>query len=1130
MRDTDRERLRAIKTFPSLVRYLKDELDWPIETDDFEDLTFDYEPEELGIDPETAVKIDKIKQLRPITANQPWGIFFINFKPKRLPVVVLRRILSQLVIKKRASGSRAERAAWDLNDLLFISNYGEDDQRQMTFANFSRDTGISDLPTLRVLGWDDADTALHIDHVHQELKQKLHWPDNESDLEGWRALWSSAFVLRHREVIRTSQELAIRLADLARSIRKRANHVLAIETEQGPLRKLHKAFQEALIHDLNEDDFADMYAQTIAYGLFAARISRPMGITADNVSDMVPITNPFLKEMLSTFLTAGGRKGGIDFDELGIQEVVDVLNSPETHIDAVLRDFGNRTRGEDPVIHFYELFLSEYDRQKKIKRGVFFTPLSVVSYIVSSVHESLQTEFGLEDGLADIATWGEMAKRNRNLEIPDGTSLDEPFVQILDPAAGTGTFLIEVIDVIHKTVMDKWQKEGYMLGELEEKWNEYVPKHLLPRLYGFELLMAPYAIAHMKIGLKLFETGYRFGSDERVRVYITNSLEPDTDASLERVFEQWSPSLAHEAQAVNAIKRNQRFTVIIGNPPYSKASANKGKWIAHLMESYKQSIKVEETQRQALSDDYAKFIRFAHWRIEQIGCGIVGLITNHSYLDGLLFRDMRKALLDTFSEIYILRLHGDSRVGEFVPDGNKDENVFDIQQGVAISILIKGSQQSQSEVVYHSDMWGTRESKYSILLNSDINTTKWEKIHPEPPYYFFTPFSRNLNEEYDSCVALPTIFGTGNPQKDAHVSYGAGFVTQQDKFAIGFEPEILFKNIDIFLEPSLTRDELQARFHFCSTNQWNFEKARRELKDLDLSGVLKKCLYRPFDYRFTLYHKHVATILRMAIMRNFDKHNLALLTTRRVTHLPFNNFFVANSIVEYKAVSHDRNTMVFPLYLYPPEKKIQLFTGRHHNLNPTVIKKYSAKIGLKFIEDGKGDLEETFGPEDIFHYAYAVFHSPTYRTRYAEFLKIDFPRLPLTSDKELFKALIVRGAKLVSLHLMESPELNKLITKYPVPGSSTVEKVTYDENIQRVYINKTQYFEGVPQDIWNFHIGGYQVLEKWLKDRRGRVLSEEDITHYQRVIVALNETIRIMAEIDHVIEQHGGWPGAFVQD
>jgi len=630
MTDQAREKLQAIRTFPQLVKYLRDELDWPIEAGDFEDLFFEYDADELGIDAKTAAKIDKIKQLRPLVSGQPWGVFFVRFEPKRLPVVALRRILGQLVIKKRSSARQGGQAARDLNDLLFISNYGEGDHRQITFAHFSQDEVMGDLPALKVLGWDDADTALHIDHVHQTLKDQLRWPEDDADLESWRKQWSSAFTIRHGEVITTSKGLSIRLAQLATEIRKRVNTILSVETDKGPLRKLMTAFKEALIHDLSEDDFADMYAQTITYGLLSARVSRPAGLVADNITDMVPVTNPFLKDLLGTFLTVGGRKGKINFDEVGINDVVQACR--EANMEAVLRDFGDRNPQEDPVVHFYELFLKEYDPKKRMQRGVFYTPRPVVSYIVRSVHELLQTEFGLTDGLADTTTWGEMAERFPpltpgeargegipGLTIPKGAKPSDPFVTILDLATGTGTFLVEVIDVIYKTLEENWLKAGYPDSEIKKLWNKYVPNHLLPRLYGFELMMAPYAVAHMKIGLKLYETGYRFGSNQRARIYLTNSLEPASDDKTQLEFEEWAPALAHEAEAVNKIKRTQRFTVVIGNPPYSAVSSNDGPWIMELINQYKKEVIRQESQIRTLSDDYVKFMRLASSTSRQRG-------------------------------------------------------------------------------------------------------------------------------------------------------------------------------------------------------------------------------------------------------------------------------------------------------------------------------------------------------------------------------------------------------------------------------------------------------------------------------------------------------------------------------
>ena len=566
-----RSRLAGIRRFDQLVAYLRDELDWPIASEHFEEMTFEYTPEELGIDAKNAAKIQEIKRLRPLVPGQPWGIFFVKFEPKRLPVVALRRILGRVTLRKRASASSSERRAWAAEDLLFVSNFGEGEERRIAFAHFSKPSDGRDLPTLKVLGWDNLDTPLHLDAVAHELTTHLAWPDDEDDLGSWRERWRSAFGLRHREVITTSKQLSERLADLARAIRDRALVALSIETEAGPLTKLLKAFQTTLVHDLDEAKFADMYAQTITYGLLSSRITDPTRRSADDLVAHMR-TNPFLRELMEAFIGVGERVGAggpdIDFDELGVSEVVELLD--RANMEAVVRDFGDRNPREDPVIHFYEHFLAAYDKQQKVSRGVFYTPRPVVSYIVRSVDGLLRSEFGLADGLADTTTWGEMSKHNHGLEKPEGVSPDQAFVQILDPATGTGTFLVEVIDLIHNTMAAKWRSRGHGKQAIRALWNEYVPQHLLPRLHGYELLMAPYAIAHLKIGLKLYETGYRFGSDERARVYLTNALEPTRGD--EQFALDFLPALAHEAAAVNEIKRKQRFTVVIGNPPYKSVS------------------------------------------------------------------------------------------------------------------------------------------------------------------------------------------------------------------------------------------------------------------------------------------------------------------------------------------------------------------------------------------------------------------------------------------------------------------------------------------------------------------------------------------------------------------------------
>jgi hypothetical protein len=755
-----RERLARIRRFDQLVAYLRDELGWPIESDNFEELTFDYEPDELGIDTKNAAKIQEIKRLRPLVPSQPWGIFFVKFEPKRLPVVALRRILGQVALKKRASANKSERQAWAADDLLFVSNYGDGEERRITFAHFSKAHDGHDLPTLKVLGWDNRDTPLHLDAVARELTEHLTWPD-ENDPDAWRKRWRTAFTLRHREIITTSKELSESLAELARVIRDRIQRALAIETETGPLTKLMKAFQAALVHDLDKAGFADMYAQTIAYGLLSARITDPARRTADDFAAHMR-TNPFLRELMETFLRVGGRRGkaggpGIDFDELGVSEVVELLD--QAKMEYVVSDFGDRNPQEDPVIHFYEHFLAAYDKKQKVSRGVFYTPRPVVSYIVRSVHDLLRSEFGLADGLADTTTWGDMAKRNGDLSIPEGTSPTQAFVQILAPATGTGTFLVEAVDLIHKTMVEKWKAQGHRERETQMLWNAYVPEHLLPRLHGYELLMAPYAIAHLKIGLKLFETGYRFESDERARVYLTNALEP---AGSEQLTLDFLPALASEAQAVNEIKRKQRFTVVIGNPPYSKISGNLSKYAVRLVEPFR-SIAGERIVYKAalahelnLQDDYVKFYGLLFANLRAVGAGVGSYISNFGYLESSSLLGIRWNLLHEAQKLFFINLGG--RSADRTTRATDDENVFEIEQGVAIGTIVYGGTATETAPVQYSRLFGARKAKYQSLLNTTIRTSALARVNPTPPFFRFVPSNSEAEREFHEWLALDEIF------------------------------------------------------------------------------------------------------------------------------------------------------------------------------------------------------------------------------------------------------------------------------------------------------------------------------------------------------------------------------------
>ena len=1153
--------LRSIRTFKQLVRYLEDELGWPLDGYDIEDLTFDYEPDELGLKPADAAKIKSIRQLRPLDSKQPWGIFFIEFDKKKLPVVVLRRILSHLVVKKRASANKADRAAWHSEDLLFISAFGaEDDGREISFAHFHQEEG--DMPTLRVLGWDGGDTSLKLDHLATTLREKLHWPDAKESLEHWRARWSGVFRHRGGHVINTSDMLAEAMAVLAKRIRDAAQTLIDRETDNGPLRKLHAAFKLNLIHDLTEEGFADTYAQTITYGLLTAAISRTemsegrkgTALVASNISDMVPVTNPFLKEMLQTFLHAGGRKGGIDFDELGVQDVVELLRGEETDLPAILRDFGNKTRGDDPVIHFYEHFLNAYNKALRIQRGVFYTPNPVVSYIVRSVDELLKTEFGLEHGLADTITWGEFIQKSKinnpqsEIKLPPLTdepgctetiSPDEFFVQILDPATGTATFPVEVIDVIYNYLKDLWKKRGAAampsipnsksnIQNFPDYWNEYVPKALLPRLHAFELMMAPYAIAHMKIGLKLAETGYKFATEERARIYLTNALEPWQKQLPLIGFD----ALAHEAAAVNEIKRHKRFTVVIGNPPYSNfGQLNRTEFLLGLLNDYKRGLNEKKLN---LDDDFIKFVRFGQHVIQQSGVGALGLITNNVFLDGLTHRQMRRSLRESFASIRILDLHGSARKLETGREGG-EENVFEIQQGVAVEIFSRPVG-SPNPSLLHADMWGTRDSKYRALDKTSIGSTKWTPIESPPHNFFFVPKTFETGDDFQSYLGLKEIF----------ITSGNAVKTERDRVSIHFTPEDAKAAVENFR----SKDEAFLRREYdleTDSRDWKVANAKADVRGNRSEKFFRAILYRPFDIRHTWYSGQtrgfIGTPANPTMKHLIAGSNMAMACLRQTRRAETGTYLVGRGLIGKDIVSIFDIGTVFPLFLYEETLSFDLgsmeigdaqATNRRTNFSATFLK--ALAVALQIPQERPHGLPTGLTPEEIFHYAYAVLHSPGYRSRYAEFLKIDFPRLPLTGNLELFRALSRLGGELTALHLLESPKLDKPITEF-IGRSKEVTRIGWSDNTVWLDAPATKKgalqapgssgFKGVPEAVWNFHIGGYQVCQKWLKDRKGRTLNDEDIAHYHKIVISLSETIRLMAEIDEIIETHGGWPGAF---
>jgi len=916
-----------------------------------------------------------------------------------------------------------------------------------------------------------------------------------------------------------SEELAQRMAAKARLLRDALARVLEQENGTGPLHDLWQVYRQVLITDLSEADFADLQAQTTAYGLFAARCGHPAGIPFTRQSAVFTKTTPFLQDVFA-------RIAGPGLDQ-SITWMVDDLARllDQADMAAVLEDFGQRSQREDPVVHFYEDFLKAYDPELKEIRGVYYTPEPVVSYIVRSVDKLLKDRFGLSSGLAEMPGPGQKHR-----------------VFILDPAVGTGTFLREVIVQIRTTL----ERQG-----LAGAWPEYVKQHLLPRLFGFELLMAPYAIAHLKLALELGDErqGLQLADGQRLNVFLTNTLEGGHQ-QVQGVL--LAHAIAREAASADGIKREKSVMVVIGNPPYSGHSANKNPWIHQLLRGQGDDVSkgsyfhmdgqdLQERNTKWLNDDYVKFMRFAQWRIEKTGEGILAFVTNHSYLDNPTFRGMRRSLMEAFDQIYLLDLHGNTRRREQAPDGGKDVNVFDIQQGVAIGFFIKHGKEAHarnlSKGVFHGEPWGEREAdpsdgqcdgKYGWLAANDVETTPWTRLAPQAPLYLFVPRNQTINKEYERFWSIVNIFSP------AATSAATGIVTTHDQLAVSWTTEEMIAKVERFLN---TTSEKEARriWRLCSQSQWQYERAKKELASGLWRRQIRSILYRPFDKRITVFNRNVAVNRREHVMRHmFSGANLALCIGRsgQVTgSRQWDVAFVSRNPTDLNLFRRGGN-LLFPLYQYLAKEDVKVSSTRKHNLNPEFIGASSAALNLEFVPDGPGDLTASFGPEDVLYSIYALLHSPAYRQRYRDHLKSDFPSLPVISSKALFVALVGLGQQLVAHHCLETEDYQDA-PEFPHQGDNSIKKPSYtppqNNHPGQVWINAEQCFHGVSPETWAFTIGGYHPAQKWLKERKGRCLSFADIDHYRCLCGALAATSRLMAAIDSTIVAHGGWPLASTQ-
>ena len=888
--------------------------------------------------------------------------------------------------------------------------------------------------------------------------------------------------------ITSASKLAKLMASKAKLLAKTIKSVLDLEessysSEQ--LRGQYEAVKNVLLHDITHEGFADIYAQTIAYGMFAARMhdNTPEDFSRQEAATLIPKSNPFLRKIFQSM-------AGYDLDDRVAWIVDDLAHTfSRTDMPRILGTYGANSRHTDPMIHLYEDFLSAYDPKLRKSKGVWYTPSPIVGFIVRSADEILQKDFNLTKGLADDSIIDHKVNNEDYDPRIRGRRkfLTKKFhrVQILDPAVGTGTFLAETVNRIH-------EKFSGMQG----MWQSYVETNLLPRLNGFELLMAPYAIAHLKLDWLLSTTEYTHNSDKRFKIYLTNSLEEhhiDTDT----IFSQL---LSREANEASRIKRDSPVMVLLGNPPYNGSSSNNGSWITKLMESYKKEpggqSKLKERNPKWLNDDYVKFIRMAQFYIERNGEGILAFINPHGFLDNPTFRGMRWELLQAFDSIYVIDLHGNAKKKETAPDGSKDENVFDIMQGVSINFFIKTSRNPRLANVYHYDLFGRRADKYQFLNDNSFSTVSFTKLEPHAPMYFFVPKDMSLEQEYNRGFFVNELFTVKS----------AGMVTTKDAFLICDSKDEVKKRINDLI--TLSAPELKEKYGLKDTRDWTIANAKSDVgPTLDESKIIQ-IDYRWGNRKFLYYTGLTNGIVAWPRFRSLGqlqaRRNFALLTVRQIAGKEWHHVSVASRIAESCVISNKTKELchVFPLYSVPGEAG-SIFgeiDPSRHNLNAEILSRIERNI------------RESVEPLEIFDYVLGILSSKTYAKRYQVFLKGDFPKIPYPANKEEFQRISNIGNRLRKYHTFENSSEWMTTTGYPVSGNNRVSSIKYVDG--KVFINETQYFSNVPMSAWEYWIGGYQPALKWLKDRKGNVLHYSELRHYMELIHALSKISTITVEID----------------
>ncbi len=1041
MTSLDPNDLRDITSFDDVIEYLVDELDWPIDADDLEEATFEWDPDELGIPADRVPHLASLRQLRPLETDQPWGIFFLEFDGPRLPLTALRRLLDKLVTKKRATGSGTRRT-WDLNDLLFIITTSTGDTVELHFIAFFEQP---DKPAeIRSIPWRPGQSpAQHLKRLATELLPHLAWPDDPAAVDDWRSEWRAAFKLRHGEAIASAIRLAERMADTAQGLRREVAAALAAEKPDGPFNTLMGEVREQLVGSVTPATFADMCAQTLVYGVLTSRITDPASFGASPTLAAVPLSNPFLAAF---FDNVHDQASVLDLEGIGLEQLVADLR--ETNVEAILDQFGTSARGGDPVIHFYEEFLQRYDRKMRADAGAFYTPQPVVEFMTRTVDSILRDRFGLAAGVADGSTWAEVAERN-DFAVPDGVEPSSPFVSMVDPATGTGTFVVEWL---------RRARASFLCNAKAADWPGHARDVILPSLHAFELMLGPYTIAHLKVALELHDEDV---VDDAPNILLTDTLDHESHNQL--LFED--DPVSGEGERAAALKDGARFTVVIGNPPYDREQKEVGSTgkrkggiarygvpgVPPLMNAVLDPLTAAGLGKHAKNayNDYVYFWCWAAWQAvtKRPGPGVVALITASSYLDGVSLGGLRSHLRDVFDELWIVDLGGEGR------GAHVDENVFAIRTPVTIAFGVRtGGAKKECEVRYLA-VEGTRNEKLAQLGKLDLLNASTDSIEGEK----LDRFTPTAGTDYSSWPEITDLFPwihSGSQIKRV--------------WPIGPSKSTLSRRWSALLEvpPSQRRGllkETRDRTTTSSVSALLDGAALKPLSSLSASTQpegIERYGYRSLDRQWVIADNRVADYPRPPLWENRGPNQIYL-TTLTSTKLGAGPAVTATPYVP--DLDHFRGS-------YGAKNVMPLYRDRRGK-EPNVT---NGLLGV--LADGFGAEVE---PEHLLAYVYGLTGTAAFTDRFAaELGEAAGPvRIPITADAELFDEVIALGE---GLRFADGEDLPDPTAKEITPVTGPYPERSKWDASSRILTVGNGSFGPVDREVWEFEVSGLKVLQSWL--------------------------------------------------